>query len=296
MPGRLLSDYPFAVEHAPMKIDASRFTAFWSNPDKFRLREYWRLSPVEPSAGSFASLLSFGRRRGTVFHEFMDGNYRQVTAEQTVQEVKDGGFSDKEISVAKGMAEVALARYGAQEYLAHEALFEVAIPDSSHSLVGRIDSVVRVDDEVFVRDYKTSKYRTKKELTYKGAEYCRGVQVPFYLLGARSLGFEPTRFVYSLVSPSKRDNSGFQITEFSTERTAAELRQLMRSVHITCELILWLKGTFGVEQAWPVLPETFSSGYESLLGRRMYPEFIPEGYQPKIEHLPIAEIFPKEAA
>src|SRR5579859_6048874 len=58
-----------------MKIDATRYTMFWQNPEKYRLREVWKLAPKEPKPGTFASLLTYGRRRGTCFHELMDGAY-----------------------------------------------------------------------------------------------------------------------------------------------------------------------------------------------------------------------------
>lgn len=39
-------------------------------------------------AGTFAALLTFGRRRGTCLHEFLDGRYRQVDPLVTVQELE----------------------------------------------------------------------------------------------------------------------------------------------------------------------------------------------------------------
>jgi len=273
-----------------MKIDSSRFNAFWANPDAFRLREYWRLAPEEPKADTFASLLTFGRRRGTCVHELLDAAHKGIAENEAIQSLRDGGFGEKEISVATNMARAVLDRYRTDECLAAEIAFEAPIPGSPHSLVGRIDRIVRHDEEVLIRYYKTSKYRPKKEIGYKGEEYCRGTQVGFYLIGARSIGFDTRKFVYSLVH-GRRDGYGVEIHEFPTERTRLELSQLMRSVHQTCELILWLKDTFGVEKSWPVLPERFQSGYQELLGKPMYEGFTPEGFRFKEEHLSIAEIF-----
>ena len=272
-----------------MKLDSSRFNSFWSNPDKFRIREAWKLQPQEPKAGSFASLLSFGRRRGTAFHEFRDGAYRQVSEFQVIEDLKNGGFSEREIQVAKCMAVAASERYPDEKYLAHEVTFEYPIPDSPHFLVGRIDHIFERDGKVWVGDWKTSKYRPKRELDYKGDEYCKSTQVGFYLLGARTLGFDTRDFLYRLVH-SERKDSRASIREYPTQRTTLELNQLARSVHQTCELILWMRDTFGIEKHWPVLPEKFTTGYESLLGKSLYPEYVPEGYQPKQEHLSIAEI------
>jgi len=269
-----------------MKIDSSRLNLFYQNPDRFRLRELCRLSPKEPAANTWAATLSFGRRRGTAFHELMDAAYRQVPENEAIESLNSGGFSAKEIEVATAMYRAATARYSSDEYLAHEVLFEAAIPNSPHSIVGRIDSVVRRDGEVFIRDYKTSKYRSKADLARKGEEYCRSTQVGFYLAGARSLGFDPTRFVYSVLH-SGRDNSGISISEFSTTRTSLQLNELMRTVDQTCEMILWLKEKYGIQRSWPNLPERFTTGYEEILGHPAYPGFVPDGFEPKVDHLPI---------
>lgn len=271
-----------------MKIDASRYTMFWSNPERYRLREIWRLAPEEPKAGTFASLLTFGRRRGTCLHELLDADYRLVPEFEAVQSLKDGGFDDKAIEVAKNMAAAVRARYSGEELLAHECLFEYPIPNSPHSLVGRIDSVVRNDGEIFVSDYKTSKYRPKAELGHKLDEYCRSAQVPFYLLGARQLGYDVRRFRYVLVS-SERKGPGAQISERFTERTTLELNEFARQVGMTCDLIECMKKKFGVEKPWPQLPERFDGGYAPIMGRKLYADYTPEGFTAKKEHLVLME-------
>ena len=273
-----------------MKIDSSRFNLFWSNPDRFRIREAWKLQPEEPKSGTFASLLSFGRRRGTAFHEFRDGAYRGISDFQIKEDLKNGGFSEHEISVAEYMAQCARERYPDEKYLAHEATFEYAIPNSPHSLVGRIDHIFERDGKVWVGDWKTSKYRPKRELDFKGDEYCRSTQVGFYLLGSRALGFDCRDFLYRLVH-SERKGPRAEIREYPTQRTTIELNQLARSVHQTCELILWMRAEFGIEKHWPVLPEKFTSGYDTVLGRSLYEGYVPEGFEPKREHLSIASIF-----
>lgn len=271
-----------------MRIDSSRYTMFWSNPERYRLREVWKLAPIEPAPGTFASLLTFGRRRGTCLHEFRDGAYRQVPIEQTVQELRDGGFGDKEIAVAREMAEKIAEVYAGEEYLAHEVLFESSIVDSPHLLVGRIDHIIRRDESVLVGDWKSSKARSKADKARKLDEYCRSAQVSFYLLGARSLGFDPAGFVYRLVSSGKPGN-GVEIDEQPTTRTGLQLKEFARGVHMTCELIEFLKREFGVEKPWPSLSEVFKTGYESIEGSKCYEGYIPDGYEPKKEHLSLME-------
>jgi hypothetical protein len=277
-----------------MKIDATRYNLFWSNPEKYRLREIWKLAPKEPKAGTFASLLTYGRRRGTCFHEMLDGLYRKVGPSVTLQELRDGGFGEKEIKAASEMVEAVQKRYADEEVLAHEVLFESPIPDSVHSLVGRIDRIIRVDSEVRVKDYKTSKHRSKTDTAYKGSEYCRGAQVPFYLLGARALGFDPKGFTYTLVS-SGSNTTGVSISEYPTSRTGLQLRAFERDVHVTCELIGFMKERFGVEKSWPNLPSRFDSDYAAILGQNMYDDYLPDGYEPKKEHLELLQDVPIKA-
>lgn len=260
-----------------MKIDASRFNSFWACPDKYRLRECWKLAPEEPKADSFAALLSFGRRRGTCLHELVDGRYKGVDPLVSLQELRDGGFGEREIEAARRM----LAVIPAEETLAHEVLFEHPIA-GGHIMTGRIDSIIRRDGEVFILDYKSSKARTKAEIRRKLDDYCRGAQVGFYYVGARALGFQPSAFIYSLVEDAK---DGVRVHEQRTERTGLDLKSFERTVALTCNLIEHLKETYGIEDSWPVLAEPFTSGYANILGRKMYRDYMPEGYVPKVEHL-----------
>jgi hypothetical protein len=268
-----------------MRIDASRYSRFWQNPEMYRLREIWKLSPKEPAAGTFASLLTFGRRRGTCLHELLDADYRKVSEAEAVQCLKDGGFDDKAIQVAKNMAAVVRDRYASEERLAHEVLFEYPIEGTPHILVGRIDGIHRANGEVFINDYKSSKHRSKADLGYKLDEYCRGAQVPAYLLGARALGYDLRKFRYVLVSGGG-EAASVQIHQRFTERTSLELSEFARQVGITCELILWLKRTYGTERPWPQINGPFDRDYEAIAGKKQYDGYIPDGYEPKKEHLP----------
>lgn len=273
-----------------MKIDATRYTTFWQNPEKYRLREVWKLAPKEPKPGTFASLLTYGRRRGTCFHELMDGAYRKVDPSVTRQELRDDGFGEKEINAAQDMVIAVQQRYPNEEYLAHECLFEYPIPDSPHSLVGRIDHILSRDGNIIVGDWKTSKPRSKRDITNKAAEYCRSAQVSFYLLGCRAKGleFETNQFLYRLVQ-SGSDPSGVHISEHPTTRTTLQLREFARGVAITCDIIEFLKWRYGIERPWPILPAPFSSDYEAIAGTRQYEGIIPEGFEPKKEHLELMQ-------
>lgn len=269
-----------------MLIDATRYNLWWNSPERFRLRECWKLAPVEAKPGTFASLLTYGRRRGTCLHELLDAKHKGISWPAAIADLVDGGFGNKEISAASKMADAIEEQYPGEKYLAHEVTFRYDVPDSPHSLVGRIDHILEDEDGVYVGDWKSTKVRTKKEMGYKGDTYCRSAQVSFYLLGARSLGFDTNRFLYRLVVDNPK---GVDIIPFPTRRGNLELATFARGVHQTCELILHMKKEFGIESSWPNLPSAFDSDYQNIVGHRMYKDYIPEGFQPKIEHLQVMQ-------
>lgn len=262
-----------------MLIDATRYNMFWTSPEKYRLREVWKLAPVEPKAGTFASLLTYGRRRGTCFHELLDGRAKGLPVEQSVQELYDGGFGAKEVMAATRML---WAVQDLTETLAHEVTFKYDIPGTPHTMTGRVDSIIREYEETLILDYKTSKDRSKTDCSFKLEQYCRSAQVSFYLLGARTIGFDPAGFIYRLVVDGK---AGVRIIDRRTERTNMQLAEFARGVAMTCDIIEFMKATYGIEKAWPMLPSPFDSDYQSIAGRKMYVGYLPEGFVPKVEHL-----------
>lgn len=277
-----------------MKIDPTRYRMFWQNPERYRMREARKLSPVEPKAGTFASLLSYGRRRGTCYHEFRDGDYRQVPTAEVAESLRSGGgFEEKEIEAGSRMAAAVKARYGDWKVLANEMEFEYPIPDSPHSIVGRIDHIIdRGDNFVFIGDYKTSKPRTKKEMNRKIDEYAADCQVDAYYLGARQKRFDPHGFLFRIIVDHGPDKP-VEIIERETGRTGLELKQFARGVAMTCDLIEYLTKTYGTERPWPHLPnwpclgdKTFC-GFKNECCKYQATGYIPEGFQPAIEHLAI---------
>ena len=272
-----------------MKIDASRFSMFWANPERYRLREIWKLTPKEPSMDSFAGLLSFGRRRGTCFHELMDADYRGILEPQAVQDLIDGDFEEKAIATGLRMKAAVKTRYFNETYLAHESLFEYQIPGSPHIMTGRIDHILSDEDGPVIGDWKGSNSPTKKEMQKKIETYKNSAQVDFYLIGATTLGFNTGRFLYRVLENVPRRPpkiAHVKIHEAWTERTGLQLDRFSQYVHVTCEMIEFLKRTFGVENPWPVLHEPFDRGYGAILGRKRVEGLeLPEGFTEKIEHL-----------
>lgn len=270
-----------------MKIDASRYNLFWSNPERYRLREIWKLAPIEPKADSFAALLTYGRRRGTCTHELLDGKYRGVPREQSIAELKDGGFGDKEIAAALRLVSAVEERYPGEAYLAHEAVFEYQISDSPHVMTGRVDHILPSIQEgapPIIGDWKSSRKRTKKEMAALIDSYKASAQVSFYMLGVPTLGFAVGDFLYRILE-DRGPKEKPRIYEAWTTRGSLELAKFARGVHQTCELIEWMKRTFGVENPWPNLWEPFDKGYSSMLGQKMFEGFMPEGFTERVEHL-----------
>lgn len=291
-----------------MKIDSSRYSLFWTNPERYRLREIWKLSPIEPPADSWLAQYTQGRRRGTVLHEILDARHRQVGIDEATQSLRDGGFGDAEIKTARRMHDAIVERYPNEEYLSHEVLFEYQIPESPHVLTGRIDHLLKwkgnlpvnlIDREepLVIGDWKSSKKRTKKDLEFLKEKYKGSAQVPFYIRGAQSLGMPTFDFLYRIVEDRGKDAKPL-IHETWTERSTLELRTFDRSVHQTCELICWMKATFGIENSWPNLWEAFPGipghDYSSMLGRKVYPDFMPDGFEPKKEHLSLEDSYEPE--
>lgn len=267
-----------------MKIDASRFVMFWANPERYRLREIWKIAPIEPKADTFAALLTYGRRRGTCTHEMLDGRYKGFPQSQTISELKDGGFGDKEIAAAQRLVAAVIERYPDEKYLAHEVLFEYSIPDSPHVMTGRIDHILEGTDTVVIGDWKGTKKRTKKDMAYLIENYKASPQVNFYLLGATTLGFNTLSFLYRVLE-DRGVKAKPNVYEAPTDRTNLQLRRFARYVHMTCELIEWMTATYGVENPWPELVEPFDRGYGPIAGHKMFEGYMPDGYTEKTEHL-----------
>lgn len=269
-----------------MKIDATRYTMFWQNPERYRLREIWKIQPVEAKIGTADRKRKFGLYRGICFHEMIDGLHTSVSIEDTSTKLLQRGYGNDEVEGAALLAAGVRDLGSSDKCLAHEAVFEAPIPGTAHILTGRIDSICERDGEILIFDWKTSRYRSKSQLAQKGEEYCRSAQVSFYLLGATVLGFEPRGFIYCLVT--SRDE-GVAVNEYRTERTARELKTFERGVALTCDLIEYLKEKHNPQVSWPILQERYPTGFESRLGLPMYPNWVPDGFETKREHLSVME-------
>lgn len=264
-----------------MKIDASRYSLFLTNPEEYRLKYLWNLSPS--MAKDAADLSTYGRRRGTAFHEMTDG--------------KDAGdlkhLGDTAVKTASLMHEANQDFGKDTTVIWREKEFNIAIPDSQHRMVGRIDQLVERWDERFILDLKTSKHRTKEDMSRLFDAYRQSPQVDFYLLAVP----EVEKFVYRILSkktvaPSKKNPKPepvVEIHEIEVYRQKFELAATQRSVDMVCDTIEFWVGAFGIEKPWPraialkVAPENYS--YSSIYQRSMFEGAEWEGFEKRTEHL-----------
>lgn len=257
-----------------MKIDATRATAFWQNPEKYRLHYLWNLVPIE-TRNPDAPLS--GRHRGSAFHEIIAG-----------QPVGDHG--EREVASAIIMAAAAREKYRSDKILLEEKEFVVAIPDSPHQIMGRVDRVVeREDGTVEVVDWKTSGRCTQRELMNKASEYVASLQTGFYICGASALWYQCVRsMVYRIVIALP--DSQVEFLDVLATYTVKDKQNFFRYIHQTCEIIEFMKKTFGIDKPWPRLYDKFWSGYDNIYGQTQYEGLIPDGFELRKEHLDVTTV------
>lgn len=265
-----------------MKIDATRYKLFMTNPEEYRIREIFGHTPTKRN--DVSDLLTTGRRRGTAFHELTDG--------KDVSEL--GHLGEGAVKTAQMMHEANQEYSKDTEVIWQEKEFDVAIPDSPHRMVGRVDSLVKRGGRgPFIRDFKTTKYRTKEDMQRYKDELTQNPQVDFYLIGVD----EPvSEFVYQILfkKPAVQLKGRVKpaevvITEHPVLRQPYELRAMQRSVHMVCETIEFWTKQFGTEQPWPrAIKLPFSPDlypYAPIYQRPMYEGLELEGFEQRVEHL-----------
>lgn len=262
-----------------MKIDSSRYRLFLTNPEEYRLRECWN---IVPQGGGATSLSTFGRRRGTAFHELTEG----ASAEDLCH------LGDTAVATAE-MMHSANEEYGRDTVvLWREKEFDIPIPGSPHRMVGRVDTMVERYEETFILDFKTSKHRTKEDMRSHLDGLQQSPQVDFYL----SAHPEVSKMVYRVLSKkpatSPKKPATIVISEIECRRQKWQLEAFQYGVHMVCTTIEFWKKEFGITRPWPrAVKLPISSelyGYNDLVYQRpIYPgmEDGLEGYTTRIEHL-----------
>jgi hypothetical protein len=71
--------------------------------------------------------------------------------------------------------------------------------------------------------------------------------------------------------------------------TALDLEKFVRQADITCSIIEMLQKEWGIQKSWPTLTDKYKTGFEAIAGKQMYTGYLPEGFEPRQEHLSIIE-------
>jgi hypothetical protein len=261
-----------------MKIDASRYRLFCTNPDEFRLKYLWNLQ-ADSGSGAHA-LVTFGRRRGSAFHDLLDGVPYEGLEEK---------YGDTAAQVAKEMYEANQA-YSARlldEVVWREKEFCKSTSSWRHQIVGRIDTLMRRWDEEFLLDYKTTKARTKADMQAYRNALAQSPQVDFYMLAT---GIR--KFVFRILWRDAKKK--IQISELEVRRAEWELKAFAHGVVIIADTIEHWTQKYGIEQPWPrattlaVAPENyqFAPIYQRTIYEGMQNNL--EGFSPRVEHLSLA--------
>jgi hypothetical protein len=232
-----------------LKLDQTRLSAFWANPEKYRLAYELNLAP---------KLLSYGLARGSAFHIIADGR-AAGQSDNDINAILRGEAATQQggTNVDLGARPIAAAWAMYNEYeraysssvkvVASELEFDWQIPGSQHSMVGRLDQVLDRGGQCWIGELKTANAKAQFERTRDDWE--GRAQADFVLLGARSLGYEPEGVLVRVIT----ETAPPKVWEIEVRRSEHRLKVMQLNVHQTCEIITMLRATFGINQPWPHL-------------------------------------------
>jgi hypothetical protein len=260
-----------------VQISYSRYTAFLTNPEKFRLYYILGLTPEDDET---PNRMNLGRRRGRCFHEMYEGIAREEL-------VKTYG-----LELVKRVEEMraVVPDLGTLSHV--EESFELPILDGKHSIIGRMDHAFSVDENFRLGDFKSTRgTRTKKELTEYLGTLETSAQSHFYLYAARALGFPTELFTYHVVLDKKdKEHKPTYIPLDLQPIGEAQLQRTMAEVYAACESITHLR-SYGEEKPWPhsnnwpCCGDRFFCGYTELCGRTIPKGCVPPGFTSRYKEL-----------
>jgi hypothetical protein len=262
-----------------VNLDFSRFDAFYRNPEKYRLHYELNLVPAQKN---------YYLERGIAFHlmlEYWSNGKRAGEIDLLVaREVQDL----KAIATAKRMFAHWLQRYNPSGpiILAAEPEFLQQLPNSPHSICGKIDQILEIDGRQWVGEVKTTNVRNT--FAKISTQWATRKQAEFELIGAQALGYKPLGLLVRTVVES----SPPKIWELVVKRTAYQLELVRLAVHQTCEMIEFMRRTFGIDQPWPHSENSWpcmnkeKCEYGKICGVSR-PEQDTSGFKQREEHLAI---------
>lgn len=249
------------------RISYSKYAAFLTNPERYRL---FYVLGLTPEGDETPSRMNLGRRRGRCFHALYEGTPRAELVKE---------YGEDLVVRCEGMREV-VPDLGPLSLV--EEAFEVPILDGRHTITGRIDHGFTADGNFRIGDFKTTKgTRTKKEIQEYCADLETSPQAHFYLKAAAALGHSTELFTYHVIFDRKDKDSKPRYMPLDLRIGPAEIERTMSAVYAACECITWLTKTYGSEKpwphanGWPCNGDRFFCGYQTICGRT-----IPKGCEP----------------
>lgn len=267
-----------------MIISYSKYTAFLTNPEKFRL--YYILGLV-PEGDDTPTRMNMGRRRGTVFHALAEAKANDEYATTRKDLVAAHGL--ELIERCEDMLEV-VPDLGPLFMVEHQ--FETPIGDGKHSIMGFIDHGYTVDGTRRLGDYKTTKgSRTKKELQDYFGTLETSAQSHFYLKAAAAAGEQMDMMTFHVIADRKSKDHKPTYSPIDVHVGPAEVERTMSMVYAACETIGFLTDVYGTDKPWPhsnnwpCSGDKFFCGYQTICGRGIPVGCTPPGFTQRFKHL-----------
>lgn len=228
-----------------MKIDNSRYVEFWNNPEKYRLVYEANLALKN---------VPFYYGRGIHLHTLNEARNKSLSSADTLAMVAENkGISDKSKQVGDALFQAFRKKFDGDDrfQLLHdegkplvEVEFDIAIPGSPHSIVGRMDEIIQYKDQPWVGDLKSANAKSSEDR--KRTEFGFSTQPIFYINAARSMGYPVAGMLYRVVT----EHVPPRLWVIESKRTEYQLAEGLRQIHQTCELIEIYRKTFGVDRPW----------------------------------------------
>lgn len=261
-----------------MKISFSRYSAFVNNPERYRL--YYGLGLV-PESDSQATNFNYGRRRGSCVHAILEATAKGLRPSAVTKYEYPADLYARCIALAAKMPPLTDVILAEQE-------FEYPIGDGRHSITGRVDHIQTSDGVYRVGDFKSTKKRTKKEMSEHLGTLETSPQSHFYLYAADKMGYPTDQFTYHILVDEKDKPDYFPL---NITVGSAAIARTMYSVYAACEAIEFLTEKWGVEKpwphanTWPCCGDKFFCGYSELCGRTLPVGCVPTGFVSRIKEI-----------
>ena len=240
-----------------MRLDHSRWAAFYANPEKYRLVYEKNLVPRD---------VPFPLARGIHLHSLHEARNKSLTPTATNALVLlNEGISEKAKLVGTAMYAAFKRKYDGDSRIKlvfddgkplAELEFDVPIPGSPHSIIGKIDEIIEYKGALWLGDLKTA--NAKASLSRKQTEFRWSKQPNFYLNAARLLGYPVVGMLYRVVT----EHTPPQFWEVEAKRTDHDLSISLWNIHQTCEHIEFYRRTFGVDKPWPHLNHSYPCNHD----------------------------------